>query len=178
MIKRIFIWHPSCFPLEITIQMWTAWPLWSAHGCSAPYVQRLNHLSIELIPKATEINSSYMSHLLMVKSMWYVYMSVFFSPSLQHWAVLPDWPCLDYNHQGDGHLIGSWPLSHCIGHSSTGQLDGPAGVCSHGGGSVMIFSVSVRYTRAQQDKFTCIRLPTGVIHARLHITVRKLSGYS
>lgn len=40
-------------------------------------IQQLNHLSIELIPKATEINSSYMSHLLMVKSMSYVFMSVF-----------------------------------------------------------------------------------------------------
>lgn len=83
----------------------------------------------------------------MVKSMWYVFVSVF----LQHWVVLPDWTCLDYNHQGDGHLIGSWPLSHCIGHSSTGQLDWPAGVRGCGGGSVMIFSVSFHYTRAQQD---------------------------
>lgn len=40
-------------------------------------VQWLHHLSIELIPKATEINSSYMSHLLMVKSMWYVFVSMF-----------------------------------------------------------------------------------------------------
>lgn len=105
-----------------------------------------HHLSIELIPKATEINSSYMSHLLMVKSMWYVFVSMF----LQHWVVLPDWLCLDYNHQGDGHLIGSWPLSLCIGHSSTGQLDWPAGVRGRGGGSVMIFSVSFRYTSGQQ----------------------------
>ncbi len=74
-----------------------------------------------------------------------------FSPSSQHWVVLPDWPCLDYKRQSERHLIGSWPLSHCIGHSSTGQLDWPVGVCRRGGGSVMIFSVSFRYTRAQQD---------------------------
>lgn len=74
-----------------------------------------------------------------------------FSPSPQHWVVLPDWPCLDYKRQGDGHHIGSWPLSHSIGHSSTDQLDWPVGVRRRGGGSVMIFSVSFRYTRAQQD---------------------------
>lgn len=100
-----------------------------------------------------------------------------FSPSPQHWVVLPYWPCLDYKRQGDGHLIGSWPLSHCIGHSSTGQLDWHVGVRRRGGGSVMIFLVSFRYTRAQQDNS---HVSACQLERSLHgsILLRKLSGYS
>lgn len=116
-------------------------------------VQWLHHLSIELIPKATEINSSYMSHPLMVKSMWYVFVSMFLTitaalSGVVRLAVLRLQPS------------GWWTphrfmtsLSFCIGHSSTGQLVWSAGVWGRGGGSVMIFSVSFRYTRAQ---ITCI----------------------